>query len=107
LSTKHNPRNRPDKPQQLGLGDQGSWHDDYKDSAYIFAGGIPYELTEGGIICVFSQYGEILDLNMPRDPETRKTKGFAFLKYDDQRSTVLAADNFNGAQLLGRMLWVD
>ena len=82
-------------------------HDDFKDSAYIFVGGIPYELTEGDVICVFSQYGEILDLNMPRDPETGKTKGFAFLKYDDQRSTVLAVDNFNGASLLGRTLRVD
>jgi RNA-binding motif protein, X-linked 2 len=93
--------------QQLELGDQGSWHDDYKNSAYVFVGGIPYELTEGDVLCVFSQYGEILDLNMPRDRETGKTKGFAFLKYDDQRSTVLAVDNFNGALLLGRTLRVD
>jgi len=93
--------------KQLELGDQGSWHDDYKDSAYIFVGGIPYGLTEGDVLCVFSQYGEILDLNMPRDRETGKPKGFAFLKYDDQRSTVLAVDNFNGAQLLGRTLRVD
>ena len=82
-------------------------HDDFKDSAYIYIGGIPYELTEGDIICVFSQYGEVLDLNMVRDRETGKTKGFAFLKYDDQRSTVLAVDNFNGATLLGRTLRVD
>lgn len=44
---------------------------------------------------------------MPRDKETGKPKGFAFLKYDDQRSTVLAVDNFNGATLLGRTLRVD
>lgn len=93
--------------RQLELGEQGSWHDDYKDSAYIFVGGIPYELTEGDVLCVFSQYGEILDLNMPRDRETGKPKGFAFIKYDDQRSTVLAVDNFNGAELLGRTLRVD
>jgi RNA-binding motif protein, X-linked 2 len=84
-----------------------SRHADFKDSAYIFVGGIPYELTEGDILCVFSQYGEILDLNMPRDDETGKPKGFCFLKYDDQRSTVLAVDNFNGSMLLGRTLRVD
>ena len=82
-------------------------HDDFKDSAYIFVGGLPYELTEGDVLCVFSQYGEILDLNYARDQETGKPKGFAFLKYDDQRSTVLAVDNFNGATLLGRTLRVD
>ena len=82
-------------------------HDDFKDSAYIYVGGLPYELTEGDVICVFSQYGEILDINMVRDQETGKPKGFCFLKYDDQRSTVLAVDNFNGATLLGRTLRVD
>ena len=44
---------------------------------------------------------------MVRDRETGKSKGFCFMKYDDQRSTVLAVDNFNGATLLGRTLRVD
>lgn len=44
---------------------------------------------------------------MARDRETGKSKGFAFIKYADQRSTVLAVDNFNGVQLLGRRLRVD
>uniref|UniRef100_A0ABI7W2U0 RNA binding motif protein X-linked 2 n=1 Tax=Felis catus TaxID=9685 RepID=A0ABI7W2U0_FELCA len=40
---------------QLGVADKVSWHSEYKDSAWIFLGGLPYELTEGDIICVFSQ----------------------------------------------------
>ena len=44
---------------------------------------------------------------MVRDQETGKSKGFCFLKYDDQQSTVLAVDNMNGANLLGRTLRVD
>ena len=31
-----------------------------------------------------------------RDKKTGKTKGFCFLAYEDQRSTVLAVDNLNG-----------
>jgi RNA-binding motif X-linked protein 2 len=42
-----------------------------------------------------------------RDKETGKSKGVAFVKYQDQRSTVLAVDNFNGATLVGRTLRVD
>lgn len=42
--------------QELGSDKKGSWHDDYKDSAWIFIGGLPYDLTEGDIIAVFSQY---------------------------------------------------
>lgn len=32
---------------------------------------------------------------MVRDKKTGKTKGYAFVCYEDQRSTVLAVDNFN------------
>lgn len=46
-------------------------------------------------------------MNMPRDKETGKTRGFGFLMYEDQRSTVLAVDNLNGAQVLGKVLRVD
>lgn len=84
-----------------------SWHAAYRHSAYIFCGGLPFDLTEGDLIVVFSQFGEIVDVNMPRDPTTGKPRGFAFLAYEDQRSTVLAVDNFNGATLLNRTIRVD
>jgi RNA-binding motif X-linked protein 2 len=60
-----------------GDGTTASWHDDYKgmytltesgeklegtkatffitDSAYVFVGGLPFELTEGDVITVMSQ----------------------------------------------------
>ncbi|EJU06115.1 RNA-binding domain-containing protein [Dacryopinax primogenitus] len=92
---------------ELQLGTRGSWHDQYKDSAYIFIGGLPYELTEGDVISIFSQYGEPVNVNMPRDKVTGKPKGFAFLMYEDQQSTVLAVDNLNGANIVGRTIRVD
>ncbi|KAG5174997.1 hypothetical protein JKP88DRAFT_172908 [Tribonema minus] len=90
-----------------GLTGSASWHHKYKDSAWVFVGGLGYELTEGDVICVLSQWGEIEDINLVRDQDTGKSKGFAFVKYEDQRSTILAVDNMNGAQLLGRPLRVD
>lgn len=41
---------------ELGIKNKSSWHDQYKDSAWIFIGGLPYDLSEGDIICIFSQY---------------------------------------------------
>ncbi|KFD48797.1 hypothetical protein M514_10352 [Trichuris suis] len=84
-----------------------SWHQKYKDSAWIFVGGLPYDLSEGDVVCVFSQYGEIVHINLVRDRNTGKSRGFCFLCYEDQRSTVLAVDNFNGIKLLGRIIRVD
>ncbi|KAA8905859.1 hypothetical protein TRICI_005219 [Trichomonascus ciferrii] len=92
---------------EAGVSIKGSWHNDYSDTAYIYIGGLPYNLTEGDVMAIFSQYGNPVHLNLVRDKETGKSKGFAFLKYEDQRSTVLAVDNFNGAQILGRPIRVD
>lgn len=44
---------------------------------------------------IFSpRYGEVVDINLVRDKGTGKSKGFAFLAYEDQRSTVLAVGWF-------------
>lgn len=59
-----------------------------------------YFLTHpGDVICVFSQYGEIVNINLIRDKKTGKQKGFCFICYEDQRSTVLAVDNLNGIKV--------
>jgi RNA-binding motif X-linked protein 2 len=91
----------------LGLGEDASWHARFKHSAYVFAGGLDFALTEGDVLSVFSQYGEIVDVHLARDKATGKSKGFAFLAYEDQRSTVLAVDNLNGATVAGRRVRVE
>jgi RNA-binding motif X-linked protein 2 len=83
-----------------------SWHNEY-DSAYIFVGNLNYKMNEGDIAIVFSEFGEIVDVRLGRDKDTGKSKGFAFIAYEDQRSTVLAVDNFNGAEVCGRQVRVD
>lgn len=69
-----------EREANLGINEKASWHSEYKDSAWVFigkktkmimmmmmmksgspssfspAGGFPYELSEGDVICVFSQY---------------------------------------------------
>jgi hypothetical protein len=46
----------------------------FEDSAWVFIGGLPYELTEGDVICVFSQYGEVVHINLIRDHTTGKSR---------------------------------
>ncbi|VDO03673.1 unnamed protein product [Rodentolepis nana] len=88
-------------------GTESSWHRQYKDSAWIFIGGLDYDLTEGDIICVFSQYGEVANINLVRDKDTGRSKGFAFVCYENQKSTILATDNLNGIKIAGRIIRVD
>lgn len=39
-----------------------------------------------------------------RDRQTNKSRGFCFVAYEDQRSTVLAVDNLSGAKVAGRTI---
>ena len=55
-------------------GSSGSWHQEYKDSAYVFVGGLSYDLTEGDVLCVMSQWGEIEDINLVRAEDTGKVR---------------------------------
>ncbi|TKA72333.1 hypothetical protein B0A55_06755 [Friedmanniomyces simplex] len=84
-----------------------SWHTDYRDTAYIYIGGLPFELSEGDILTIFSQYGNPVHINLVRDKETGKSRGYCFLKYEDQRSCDLAVDNLSGAGVMGRVVSVD
>eukprot|EP00063_Salmo_salar_P018389 XP_013993224.1 PREDICTED: RNA-binding motif protein, X-linked 2-like isoform X2 [Salmo salar] len=53
------------------------------------------------------RYGEIANINLVRDKKTGKSKGFCFICYEDQRSTILAVDNLNGIKIKGRTIRVD
>lgn len=82
-----------------GIKENTSWHDTYKNSPYIYIGGLPFELIEGDVLMVFAQYGKITKINLVRDKETQKSKGFAFLAYENPKSAVLAVDNFDGIKV--------
>ena len=88
-------------------GTKASWHSEFKNQAWVYIGGLSTELSEGDIICVFSQDGEVEDIKLMRDKYTGKSRGFCFLKYSDERSTILAVDNFNGTEILHSPLTVD
>jgi RNA-binding motif X-linked protein 2 len=91
----------------LGISDSASWHAEFAHSPYIYIGGLPFELNEGDIIVVFSQYGVVDAMKLHRDKDTGKSRGYCFLRYQDPRSCVLAVDNFNGATLLTRKISVN
>jgi RNA-binding motif X-linked protein 2 len=46
-------------------------------------------------------------IKLHRDKDSGKSRGFAFLRYRDPKSCVLAVDNFNGANLLDRKVSVN
>lgn len=90
---------------QKDIKENTSWHDAYKNSPHIYIGGIPFELNEGDILTVFAQYGKIIKINLVRDKDTQKSRGFAFLSYENPKSAILAVDNFDGIKVL--CIWIN
>uniref|UniRef100_A0A6B2LBB0 RRM domain-containing protein n=1 Tax=Arcella intermedia TaxID=1963864 RepID=A0A6B2LBB0_9EUKA len=96
--------------RELNLGIESvvsSWHGDYKDSNFVFVGGLSFRLNEGDVKVVFSQWGTVVHVNLIREKKTGKSKGYAFIGYEEQKSTILAVDNMNGTTIDGRQITVD
>ncbi|CAI9783344.1 unnamed protein product [Fraxinus pennsylvanica] len=102
------------KEATLGISEEASWHVKYEDSAYVYVGGIPFDLIESvermihsdrrkspttlhcqaiSLQSLLSLYGKVADVNLVRDKGTGKSKAFSFLAYEDQRSTNLAGND--------------
>lgn len=69
----------------------------------IFVGNLPYEADEEMIKSHFSQFGEIIDCVVPRDPRTRFAKGFAFVTYTKGKAVDEVMAN-RPHQVAGRVL---
>lgn len=89
------------------VSDEASWHYDYRDTLYIFIGSLHTDLAEIDIIKIFSQYGIPTHINLVKDRDLGKSRGFAYLKYRNFKSCVLAIDNLNGIKLMDRPIKVD
>lgn len=96
-----------EKELQQNVSDAASWHADYNDTSYIYIGNLHHDLKEEDILKIFSQYGNPTHLNLIKDKETGKSRGFCYLKYEDHRSCILAIDNFNGVKIFDRPLKID
>lgn len=96
-----------EEEEELEFNFKTSWCDQHMDSPWIFIGGLSYDLTQNNIASVFSQYGYIRSINLVRDKGNGKSRGFCFLCYEDQKSTVTAVKYLDGIKLLGRKIRVD
>lgn len=52
-----------------------------RDQGKMFVGGLNWETTEEGMRAYFSQFGEVIDLNIMRDNATGRSRGFGFLTF--------------------------
>jgi len=80
------------------VSDTGTLSNSFDDSDYakIFIENIPFECSEEDLENIFSKYGEISSIQIPKSSYTGKSRGFAFIEFDKKSSVEEALkDKFN------------
>lgn len=70
--------------------------------ARLFIRNITYSCTEDDLRKKFEKYGELLEVHVPKDKE-EKSKGYAFIKYRNPESSILALSELDGKIFQGKI----
>jgi RNA recognition motif-containing protein len=73
----------------------------------IYVGNLPHETTEPQIREAFEKFGEVTSLNIVKDKDTGKPKGFAFVEMSSDENAQKAIIGLHGKELAGNLLKVD
>lgn len=72
----------------------------------LYVGGFPYATTKEELTMLFSEVGEVIDIHLPMDRETRRPRGFGFIEMPDDAARA-AVERFHGTEFGGRRLTVN
>ena len=73
----------------------------------LFVGGVSYDATEADLREVFSEHGELKDVHMAMDKETKKPRGFGFVTFANKKDAKEAIKNLNKSEIKGRRISVE
>ena len=73
----------------------------------IYVGNLAHSATEDDLRQAFSQHGEVTDVNIVKDRETGRPRGFAFVEMPNADEAASAIEGLNLHQIDGRSITVD
>lgn len=73
----------------------------------LYVGNLSYGTTDETLRGLFSQFGEIVSVNVIIDRETRRSKGFGFVEMTTDQAAQSAIEGLNGQEVDGRQLKVN
>ncbi|XP_077412759.1 cold inducible RNA binding protein a isoform X2 [Vanacampus margaritifer] len=77
------------------------------DEGKLFVGGLNFTTTEESLASAFGKYGNIEKVDVIKDKETGRSRGFGFVKYENVEDAKDALEAMNGKTLDGRSIRVD
>jgi cold-inducible RNA-binding protein len=73
----------------------------------LFVGNLSFNTTEGDILDLFKQAGNVVSCELIMDKFTGKSRGFAFVQMGTQEEANKAIADLNGKEIDGRALTVN
>ena len=73
----------------------------------IYVGNLSYEVTPEDLTTVFAEYGKVTRVQLPKDRETGRVRGFAFVEMETEAQESKAIDDLDGAEWMGRNMKVN
>ncbi|CAA0401517.1 unnamed protein product [Arabidopsis thaliana] len=80
--------------------------DDVLDAGRLFVHGLPYSTTEEELMEHFSKFGDISEVHLVLDKDTRSCRGMAFVLYLIPESAKMAMDKLDKLPFQGRTLHI-
>nr|ACI69486.1 Cold-inducible RNA-binding protein [Salmo salar] len=77
------------------------------DEGKLFVGGLCFDTDETSLEEAFSKYGNIAKVDVVRDRETQRSRGFGFVTFENPEDAKDAMAAMNGKSVDGRMIRVD
>ena len=76
--------------------------DDIKKKGIVYIGHLPKGFEEGELRKFFTQFGEVSKLRVSRSKKTARSKGYAFLEFQDKTVASIAAQTMDGYLMFGK-----
>ncbi len=73
----------------------------------IYIGNIPYSISQEQIKEIFMPFGNVLNVKIITDRQTRKSKGYAFVEMEKEEEALNAIKALNETEVMGRNIKVN
>ncbi len=73
----------------------------------LYVGNLSYDTSEGDLEAMFGQAGVVKSVQVIKDRDTGRSKGFGFVEMSSQEEAEKAISMFNGREVSGRALTVN
>jgi RNA recognition motif-containing protein len=75
-------------------------------SIKLFVGSLPWSANDEDLQKAFAAHGKVLSAKVVTDKETRRSRGFGFVEYENETEATAAIQALNGSELKGRNIIV-